>query len=312
MDKHCIIRKKSESIREYIRKNNGLAVIYGATYWGGVLTDNGIFKIDCFCDQKAPAWQMFHDTRVINIDELETRIKDSGKRATIIIASQDSGNILSIYMDLMRKDLDADVFNYFENEIEFSDLEFSLSGKKYSLFQHSINCGYFQTRMTERSVELALAQAYVDECNGSIAEIGAVTPYYFFSDKITEIIDPTDIHKRAIPKSIFACDLKGKNVLSISTVEHIGTSDFGMHESENAIDAIDKILAESNSCLITVPLGYNKLLDGWVMENHKNGMVSILRRFVNNHWEEIVELTKTIEYTTLWANGLAVIKKNCK
>lgn len=255
---------------------------------------------------------MFHDTRVINIDGLETKIKESGRRATVMIASQDRGNIFSIYQDLMRKDLDADVFDYFENEVEFSDLEFTLKGRKYSLFQHSYNCGYSQTRMTERSVELALAQKYADECDGDITEIGAVTPYYFYSDRITEIIDPTDIHRRVMPKSMFACDLKGKNVLSISTVEHIGTSDFGMHESENAIDAINKILTEANSCLITAPLGYNSLLDQWVMEHYKNDMVSILRRSVNNHWEEIEELTRPVEYTALWANGLVVIRKNGK
>lgn len=312
MNKHCIIKARNESIRDCIEENNGLVIIYGATFWGGVLVDNNIFRIDYFCDKKAPAWQLFHNTPVININELEKKINDSTKRATIVIASQNRGNILSIYKDLMQVDLNADVFDYFDNEIEFSDLEFSLAGRKYYLFQHSYNCGYFQTRMTERSVELALAQEYINECEENIIEIGAVTPYYFYDDKVSAIIDPTDIHKRVIRKSLFDCDLKGKNVLSISTVEHIGTSDYGMYESKNVVDAIDKILDEACSCLITAPLGYNMLLDQWVRENFKSGEVSVLYRSVNNHWEELRECYRPIEYTTLWANGLLIIKKNGK
>ena len=52
----------------------------------------------------------------------------------------------------MQADLNADVFDYFENEIEFCDLQFEFAGKKYDLFQHSYNCGYFQTRVLKKSL----------------------------------------------------------------------------------------------------------------------------------------------------------------
>lgn len=220
MNKHCIIRSKNDNIRTYIKENSGLVIIYGATFWGGILVDDNIFKVDYFCDKKAPAWQLFHNTAVINISELEKKITDSAKRATVIIASQDRGTVSSIYKDLMQADLNADVFDYFENEIEFCDLQFEFAGKKYDLFQHSYNCGYFQTRMTERSVELALAKEYIDTCEGNIVEIGAVTPYYFYSNKISNIIDPTDNHKRVLKKSLFDCCggvsiIVGKNLESL-------------------------------------------------------------------------------------------------
>lgn len=74
--------------------------------------------------------------------------------------------------------------------------------------------------MTERSVELALAKEYIDTCEGNIVEIGAVTPYYFYSNKISNIIDPTDNHKRVLKKSLFDCCggvsiIVGKNLESL-------------------------------------------------------------------------------------------------
>lgn len=310
MNSHCIFQTKKESMKAFIEKNKGITVIYGAAFWGGLLAENSDFKIDYFCDKRASVPYVLHGIPVVNIKELENIINKSKKRATIIICVENKGTVLSIYNDLVQLDLNADVFDYFENEIVFSDSEFILNGKRYALFEHPYNCGYKHARMTERSVELSLAREYIDSCNGTIVEIGAVTPYYFFNNKIAEIIDPTDIHKRVTRKSIFDCDLNGKNVLSISTVEHIGTSDYGMHETENTVDAIEKILREADTCLITAPSGYNKLLDEWVKENQKSEIVKLMQRSMNNHWEEVTDSYVAIEYTHLWANGLVVIKQS--
>lgn len=318
MNEHCIFRTRKESIDDCIAGNQGLVVIYGATFWGGILVDEGSLNVDCFCDQKAyqkAYWEntsyYFHGFLVYDVKKLEYRIIQSGKRATIIICiGNNRSTVDSIYKDLLRLDVNADVFNYFENENVFCDKRFSLRGKEYALFEHPYNCGYVHERMTERSVELALAKEYIDKCADDVIEIGAVTPYYFFDDKLCEIIDPTDCHKRVTRKSLFDCDLRGKNVLSISTVEHIGTSDYGMNEQKTVIDAIEKILEESDSCLITAPMGYNSLLDRWVEKNKQNVRVSVLKRSINNHWDEITDEDYiAIEYTPLWANGLVVIEK---
>lgn len=311
MHTHCIYHSNKEDINAYIEKNRGLVVVYGAAFWGASLVKNGDFKVDYFCDQRASGMHVLNGIPVIDLIGLQDKIsKERGARATIIICVATQKTVLNIIQDLMRADLNADVFNYFENETVFSDSTFSLNGKNYPLFEHQYNCGYTYERMTERSVELALAKEYINNCDGRIIEIGAVTPYYMYDDKISAIIDPTDIHGRVTKKSLFDCDLNGENVLSISTVEHIGTSDYGMHEAKNVIDAIEKILGESTSCLITAPLGYNKILDEWVEENQKNSMVKLLKRNINNHWLEITGHYTAIEYTNLWANGLVIIEKN--
>lgn len=310
MNTNCIIRTKAEDIQLCIEKNQGIVAVYGASYWGGALVDNGDYAVDCFCDKNASWMHSLNGVPVINLYDLKAIIQKSGKRGTIIICVETKSTVKSIYNDLMHVNLNADVFDYFENERVFSDCDFSLDNKKYELFEHPYNCGYSTSRMTERSVELALAKAYVNQCCEKIIEIGAVTPYYFDDDKITEIIDPTDKHERVISKSVFECDLTGKNVLSISTVEHIGTADFGMHEAENTIDAINKILQEAHSCLITAPLGYNPILDKWAEENQKNSMVKLMKRKLNNHWVDITGNYEPIPYTRLWANGLLIIQSD--
>ncbi len=309
MNIHCVWRTKKEDIKFYIEKNNGLVVVYGAAFWGALLVQSSDFHVDYFCDKRASWMHSINGVPVVDTDGLRDKINESGKRATIIICVETKRTVASINNDLMRADLNADVFDYFENETVFSDSGFILNGKNYQLYEHSYNCGYKHTRMTERSVEVALAKEYVDNCNGEIIEIGAVTPYYFFDEKISAIIDPTDVHGRVTKDSIFNCDLKSKHVLSISTVEHIGLSDYGMHETKNAIDAIEKILKESASCLITAPLGYNKLLDKWVNENQSDGRVKLMRRSLNNYWMEITGHYTAVEYTPLWANGLVIIEK---
>jgi hypothetical protein len=63
------------------------------------------------------------------------------------------------------------------------------------------------------------------------------------------------------------------NVLSISTIEHIGTTDYATNERQNIVDkngaivALKQILDDADNCLVSFPVGYNKYLDAWVEEN---------------------------------------------
>lgn len=197
----------------------------------------------------------------------------------------------------------------------FKDMFFYFDGNKYELYEHSYNCGFLDARMTERSIELPLAKGYLDNLEeGKIVEVGAVTPYYFVNDKIVDIVDPTDVHNRVtVRKSLFECDFREKNVLSISTIEHVGLQEYGMNEKKNVIDALQKILTEAKSCFITAPLGYNALLDSWVRKNWNSPNIKIMKREKDNHWIQIDSLIyEDIKYGPLWANGLAIITKNSK
>ena len=78
--------------------------------------------------------------------------------------------------------------------------------------------------MTERSVELALADRWLDAADPDLVrEVGAVTPYYW-PRSVRTVIDPYDPNPLVtVRKSLFDADLTGVPVLSILTLEHIGT-----------------------------------------------------------------------------------------
>lgn len=168
--------------------------------------------------------------------------------------------------------------------------------------------------MTERSVELSLARNYLEKCEGEIVEVGAVTPYYQADcfGKVKHIIDPTDRHiKVDIRKSLFDCNFEGQDVISISTLEHVGTGDFNFQEKHDAVEAVNKILNEAKTCLITVPTGYNQMLDEWLIHHKYDKEIRIIKRNCNNKWNEVIpDDFNGIRYTKYWANGLAVIEKS--
>lgn len=311
-----VFKKKDENIFECYRNNNGLLVVYGAAFWGIMLAEEEQIQIDYFCDRRADDIKYIGNIPVVNGIQLERLVRKSGKRATIIICvGLNKSLVVSVYKDLVKLPIDADVFNYFDNLNVFNENNFIFNKKEYLLYEHFFNCGYAETRMTERSVEIALAVEYLKTCQDNVVEIGAVTPYYFHDDKIIDIVDPTDEHNRVNMKaSMFDYDLRQRDVLSISTVEHIGTQDYGMNEEKTVVDAIEKIINEARQYLITAPLGYNKLLDDWVKNNKGNSAVRILKRGIRNNWMEVPpqyfeECVGGIKYTPLWANGLVIIER---
>ena len=128
-------------------------------------------------------------------------------------------------------------------------------------FKHPHN----NTLTNERAVEIVLGLRYIDFTKGDLVEIGAVTSYYANSNH--EIVDPMD--KMATNRtSAENYDYRDKNILSISTIEHIGLGDWIPKRNKSlAFKVLDKIYKDSKSCFITWPIGYNLGLDKMVKEN---------------------------------------------
>jgi len=190
---------------------------------------------------------------------------------------------------------------------------FTFNGKKYKLFCHTYNCGWPPYRMTERSVELAIADKWLEN-NKNVIEIGAVTPYYW-PHRIKDIVDPTDTHKLInIKKTLCDINLTGKNILSLSTIEHIGNREYGLEkEPELALQAFEKIIKESKHSLITIPVGYNLTLDAYIFNRSKNDInIFYLARGNgrrDNDWKQVAKFTKHQLLYGIAANGLIVITK---
>ncbi len=309
----CFMENNINLIRNWGNGSYGLHIIYSARLMGRFLAECEPFKdrVDYLCDRDAGEIKTCKGIPVVDHKEMSRLIKDSGKRAIIVICTgPGQRGLQGIYGDLLQNDIDADVFDYFENEACFTDRDFVFNGRKIPLFEHIYNDGYCNTRMTERSVELALAKEYLALCDGMVTEIGSVTPYYFSDDIIHWIIDPTDGHYRVTErKSLFDCDIQGENIISISTVEHVGTTDYGMNERYTPVDAIQRITESAKSYYITAPLGYNRILDEWIKEQFDRKDLFVLERGCNNNWRmvERAEQLDGIEYTPYWANGLLIL-----
>lgn len=136
-------------------------------------------------------------------------------------------------------------------------------------FSHPHN----NTIINERAIEVVLGLRYIEAVVKStsptnLVEIGAVMPYYIGQERVFhECVDPID-PKATVVAMAETYDYKGKNVLTISTVEHIGHGDYRLDKNTTlAYDVVDRIYTESQSCLISWPIGYHKHLDNAVQEN---------------------------------------------
>lgn len=193
---------------------------------------------------------------------------------------------------------------------------FIYKGKRVKLIESPYNCGFCHRRMTERCLEMAIAKIWLEQNRENLIEIGAVSPYYFQNLK-HDVCDPADQHSKVNLKiSMFNLDLKNKNVLSISTIEHIGTGEYGIpiNKQESSVLALQKILNESNRCLVTFPIGANKDLEQYVFGNKFSKSVTVsffIRNSDDNNFRETkdINLVKRITYGPIGANAVVVIEK---
>ena len=81
-----------------------------------------------------------------------------------------------------------------EKFLEGELLTFNYSGYNFRHFISHHNCGHPPNRMTERSVGLSLADAFLEFApRDEVIEIGGVTPYYW-PHRVSRVCDPADRH----------------------------------------------------------------------------------------------------------------------
>lgn len=137
------------------------------------------------------------------------------------------------------------------------------TGVELELFDHPYNV----TINNERAIELALAQAWLEEvtadCPGPLLEVGAVTPHYF--DHGGTVID---LHERGPgiqnhDARTWYPPVRYAQILSISTIEHVGWDqpDPDPTDAEFALRRMVGSLAPGGHAFITIPIGYHPPLD---------------------------------------------------
>jgi hypothetical protein len=192
--------------------------------------------------------------------------------------------------------------------------------RSYAYVFHPHNCGMAgAVRRTERTVELALADAWLTRASDPW-EIGAVTPYYW-PGRCRTVIDPADDHPAVTRRcSMLDVDLRAREVLSISTVEHIGEARYGLAEAATPTLALDKILSEANVFLVTFPIGCNRALDDLALGGGLDAAcrVRFLVRNPDETWSPALGEEARRPYGTgwdpalghaPWANAVAILDR---
>jgi hypothetical protein len=163
---------------------------------------------------------------------------------------------------------------------------------------------------------MALADRWLEQFGPEdVYEIGAVTPYYW-PHRVRRVIDPSDAHMLVSHRqSVFDFDLRGRAVLSVSTLEHIGAGQYGLErDPSQAVVALRKVYTEAANLLITVPVGYNSLLDEALFSHSTlppDVSLSFLVRLPDGVlWRQEWDPTRArIPYGELWANSVAILER---
>jgi hypothetical protein len=195
---------------------------------------------------------------------------------------------------------------------------FLFNGRQYTAFCHTYNCGWPPSRMTERSVELGLTDSWLTQVDGPVIEVGAVTPYYW-PGRVSRVVDPGDDHPQVTDRtSLFDLDFAQANVLCLSTLEHIGSGEYGQpKESHGPLDALDHLTSACRSYLITVPFGWHSDIDTTIFSKNLQLPARYLVRSVDgNDWRECGPLEARVPFqetqkrsSRAWSNGLAVLSR---
>lgn len=164
---------------------------------------------------------------------------------------------------------------------------FEYQGKALSLTYHRHNA----TWSNERAVEVTIAGEYLDRYAGkTILEIGNVTPHYFdVRHMILDKYEKTSGSIKVINQDLtdFATDQRFDLILSISTVEHIGFDDDGDSRIKIplTISKCRSMLQSGGVFFITVPLGYNPVLDDFIATDELGcEKVTYIRRDTRRKW----------------------------
>lgn len=148
----------------------------------------------------------------------------------------------------------------------------------------------------ERSVEVALGRWFLKRFETpqivagsvtSVLEVGCVLPYYGADQH--DIVDISDTHPRNRKADALKEDMAGRNVLSISTIEHMNGHEFGNQSDEDGIVFLQKVVKESANYLVTWGIGYNPVLDAWVKAHPEVPRTFLKRTNWKNEYEQVAE-----------------------
>lgn len=164
--------------------------------------------------------------------------------------------------------------------------KFKIGNLELDYYRGSQNMGF----INERAVEVSLGKWFVEKFSGSnMVELGAVMPYYL-QNVNHSIIDPYDLYSNCLKIDGAVFDYTNKNVLSISSLEHVGNdSNYDKYnEEDKAVKLLEKIVNTAQNYLICWGIGQHSKLDEYVRKSNlpTKIMVRDNPRGPTNNWHE--------------------------
>jgi SAM-dependent methyltransferase len=164
---------------------------------------------------------------------------------------------------------------------------FSFRGETYQYIYHEYN----GTWRNERCVEIPIAMRRIHACRGKrILEVGHVTGHYMPVSH--DVIDKYEAYEGVINEDAVSFTTKEPYdlIVSISTLEHVGW-DEEPRRPERVLAAFDNLrecLAPEGLFIVTVPLGWNPVLDEHILSGRvRFAETFFMKRDGPGAWREV-------------------------
>jgi hypothetical protein len=192
---------------------------------------------------------------------------------------------------------------------------FVFRGHEYRYFHHYYNTTWYN----ERAVEIPIIVEMVERHLGrEILEVGNVLSHYVKTDH--DIIDKFERGAHIANKDVV--DFKSTKsydlIISISTLEHIGWDESPRDDTKiiRALDNLKSLLSKTGIMIITLPVGYNIVLDKLLKMRviQFDDQYYLKRISKSNEWiEACSEDLDSVQYGSPFpgANGLLIAIIKC-
>ena len=196
---------------------------------------------------------------------------------------------------------------------------------KHDLAKHEYFIDPVNSQNNERVVELRIAINWYEKLieqgkKDSILEVGNVLQFYGHVEHkcIDLYAEYPDISAGGEVDNVDAreVDYTGKNVMSVSTIEHIdlaGEYEVKEGDGSGAITVLDKIVNESDSYFITWGPNANKKLDDYVKANLTNydwhGWVRTGEEAFDYTAQDMEVWEKLVDDPYKFCNGIILLQK---
>lgn len=168
---------------------------------------------------------------------------------------------------------------------------FELAGERHRYLYHRYKLSW----LTERAVEVPVAQAAVDRCaGGRILEVGHVLGHYRPHSHL--VVDKYERSPGVLNRDVLDLGDLGPFdlIVAVSTLEHVGhdESPRDPEAAPRAVAALRERLAVGGRLLVTIPAGYNAAFDAAVAggEVPTQSLTALRRVGSGTRWREVAPL----------------------